>query len=123
MTHLWHPRTGSTAFLPHLATTTELWIIDLVAQHDPQPDREFASCGDSGFTQSLRCQFAPVKALQLRVSAYRVYGRLAPEKTQQRITLLAQPTQPLPTSTRAFTRNHSYITRYRFAVSEPRRVT
>ena len=35
MTHLWHPRTGITAFLPHLAAATELFVIDPVAQHDP----------------------------------------------------------------------------------------
>jgi hypothetical protein len=70
MTHVWHPRTGSTAFLPQLATTKELWIIDLVAQHDPQPDRQFAGCSDSGFTPSLRCQLAPLEPLQLRVPAY-----------------------------------------------------
>ena len=29
-----HPRTGGTALL--LPTTTELFIIDLIAQHDPQ---------------------------------------------------------------------------------------
>src|SRR5215471_20558288 len=29
-----HPRTGSTALL--LSTTTELFIVDLIAQHDPE---------------------------------------------------------------------------------------
>jgi hypothetical protein len=53
MTHLWHPRTGTTAVLPHLAAATEFFVFDLVAQHDPQPDPEFASCGDPRLTQSL----------------------------------------------------------------------
>ena len=48
-----HSRTGSTAFLLHLSTTTELLIIDLIPQHDPQPNPEF-SCGrDSRFSQAL----------------------------------------------------------------------
>jgi len=50
MNPLWYPRTGTTAFLPHLAAATELLIIDLIAQHDPQPDSEFTSDGDSRFT-------------------------------------------------------------------------
>jgi len=44
MTHFWHPRTGTTAVLPHLAAATEFFVFDLVAQHDPQSDPEFASC-------------------------------------------------------------------------------
>jgi hypothetical protein len=47
MTHFWHPRTGTTAFLPDLAAATELLVIDLVAQQDPQPDSELASGGSS----------------------------------------------------------------------------
>jgi hypothetical protein len=53
MAHFWHPRTGTTAFLPHLAAATELLVIDLVTQQDPQANSEFASCSDSRFTQSL----------------------------------------------------------------------
>src|SRR6267378_2371772 len=98
MTHLWHPRTGTTVFLPRLAAATELLVIDLLAQHDPQPDPELASCGDSRFTRSLLCQLAPVEALQLWISAYGVYGCLAPEKPQEWVTLLAQPAEPLLTA-------------------------
>ena len=39
----WHPRTGTTAFLLLLSTTTELVVLDLISQHDPQPDPQFAS--------------------------------------------------------------------------------
>jgi hypothetical protein len=42
MTHFLHPRTGTTALLPHLAPATELLVIDPVAQHAPRPDPEFA---------------------------------------------------------------------------------
>jgi hypothetical protein len=98
MAHLWHPRTGTTVFLPHLAAATELLVIDWVAQHDPQPDPQLASCSDSRFTQSLLCQLAPVEALQLWIAAHGVYGCLAPEKPQERVTLLAQPAEPLLTA-------------------------
>ena len=50
MNPLWPPRTGTTAFLPHLAAATELLVIDLIAQHDPQPNSEFTTYGDSRFT-------------------------------------------------------------------------
>jgi hypothetical protein len=35
----WHPRTGCTALLL-LSATTELLIINLISQHDPQPDSQ-----------------------------------------------------------------------------------
>src|ERR1039458_7141439 len=98
MAHFWHPRTGTTAFLPHLAAATELLVIDLIAQHNPQADPEFASCGNSGFAQSLLGQLAPVEALQLWVSAYGVHGGLAPEKTQQWVALFTQSAQSLLTA-------------------------
>jgi hypothetical protein len=123
MTHLWHPRTGTTVFLPHLAAATELLVINLVAQHDPQPDPQLASYRHSRFAQSLLCQLAPVEALQLWISPYRVYGCFTPEKTQEWVTLFAQPAEPLLTAAGIFARDHSYITHHCFAIAEPRRVT
>src|SRR5467141_3263548 len=99
---------------------TELLVIDLLAQHDPQPDPELASCGDSRFTPSLLCQLAPVEALQLWISAYGVYGCLAPEKPQEWVTLLAQPAEPLLTAAGVFARNHPHVAHHCFAISEPR---
>src|SRR6266436_2919435 len=123
MTHFWHPRTGTTVFLPHLATATELLVINLVAQHDPQPDPQLASGSHSRFAQSLLCQLAPVEALQLWIFAYGVYGCLAPKKPQERVTLLAQPAEPLLTAAGIFARDHPYITHHCFAIGEPRRGT
>src|ERR1700675_4432590 len=123
MTHFWHPRTGTTVFLPHLAAETELLVIDLLAQHDPQPDSQLASCSHSGFAQSLLCQLAPVEALQLWISTHGVYGCFAPEKPQEGVTLFAQPTEPLLTATGVLTGNHPHVAHHRFAISEPRRVT
>ena len=48
-----HPRTGITASLLPLSTTTELVIINLIPQHDPQPNPQFSRGGDSGFPQTL----------------------------------------------------------------------
>ena len=89
MTHLWHPRTGTTVFLPHLSTTTELVVVNLVAQHDPESDPEFASYGDSGLPQAFLDQFAAVETLQLRIPVYGVHRCLAPKKPQQRMALFA----------------------------------
>ena len=75
-----HPRTGTTAFLPHLSAATELLVIDLVAQHDPETNPEFASYSDSRFSQSLLYQLAPVETLQLRISPYRMHRCLAPRE-------------------------------------------
>src|SRR6267378_872051 len=119
MASLWHPRTGFTAFLLHLSATTELVIINLIPQHDPQPDPEFASHSDTRFSQAFLDQFAAIETLQLRIPAYRVYRRLTPEKPQQRIALFTQPTEPLPPSTGVFTRDNSHQTGYRLAISEP----
>ena len=48
-----HPRTGITASLLHLSTTTELVVINLIPQHDPQPDPQFSRGGNSGLPQTL----------------------------------------------------------------------
>jgi len=73
MASFWHPRTGFTAFLLHLSATTELVIINLIPQHDSQPDPGFASHSDTRFSQAFLDQFAAVETLQLWIPAYRVY--------------------------------------------------
>src|SRR6202049_3187407 len=114
----WHPRTGITAFLLLLSTTTELFVLNLIPQHDPQSDSELASHGHTRLPQTLLNQFATVKALQLRILACSMRPRLTPEKPQQRITLFTQPTEPLPPSTGIFTWDHPYITSQGLAVCE-----
>jgi hypothetical protein len=87
MRRVWHPRTGTTVFLTHLSTATELVIVNLVTQHDPESDPKFASCGDPGLPQTLLAQFAAVEMLQLRIPAHGVHRRLAPQKAQKRMAL------------------------------------
>jgi hypothetical protein len=118
MAGFWHPRTGTTAFLTPQPTTTELVVLNLVPQHDPESDPQFASYGDPGLPQTFLDQFAAVETLQLRILTYRVHRRLAPEKPQQRIALFAQPTEPLPPSTGVFPRNYPHITSQGLAVCE-----
>ena len=114
-----HPRTGFTAFLLPLSASTELVIVNLISQHDPQPDPQLASSGHSRLPQTFLDQFATIETLQFRVSAYRVCRRLPPKKTQQRIALFAQATEPLPPSTGVFPRDNSHVTGHRLAASEP----
>jgi len=49
----WHPRTGITAFLLLLSTMTELVVLNLIPQHDPQSDPEFASHGHAGLPKTF----------------------------------------------------------------------
>src|SRR5258707_14884831 len=62
----WHSRTGITAFLLLLSTTTELVVLNLIPQHDPQPDPQLACHGHARFPRPLRNNFARQKAGQLR---------------------------------------------------------
>src|SRR4029077_5848875 len=82
----WHPRTGITAFLLLLSTTTELVVLILIPQHDPQPDPELARHPHTRLPQALLPQFAAVKSPQLRSLACGMRSRLTPEKPQQRVT-------------------------------------
>jgi hypothetical protein len=67
-------------------------IINLVAQHDPEPNPEFASGGDPRFPQSFLYELAPIEAFQLWIAPYRVHRRLTPERAHQSVALLAQRT-------------------------------
>ncbi len=49
----WHLRTRTTAFLLLLSTTTELVVLNLIPQHDPQPDPELASYGHARLPQTF----------------------------------------------------------------------
>jgi hypothetical protein len=89
------PCIGGTAVLLFLSTTTELVVLHLIPQHNPQSDPEFASYSHSRLPQTLLHQFPAVKTLQLRISAYRVCSRLTPEKAQQRMALFTQPTDAI----------------------------
>src|ERR1700691_5142579 len=117
-----HSRTGITAFPLHLSTTTELVVINLISQHDPQPNPEFSCCSDSRFPQTLLHQFAPIKRTYSRIPAPRVYRRFTPQKAQQWITLLAQASQPLSPAAGVFPGNDPDIACHSLAIGESSRI-
>jgi hypothetical protein len=107
----WHPRTGCTAVLL-LSATTELFVINLVPQHDPQADPEFARHRYTRFPQSFPNQFAAVETLQLRIATHRMSSGLTPQKAQQWTALFRDSTEPPLSAARVFPRNKPYVTAY-----------
>jgi hypothetical protein len=116
-----HPRTGGTALL--LSTATELLVIDLIAQHDPQANAQLAGCRHACFPQPLLHQFAAIETLQSGIAAHRMSAGFIPKKAQQRTTLFGQCTEPLSCSARVFAWNQSDVTGPRLAVGEPLWIT
>src|SRR5215469_3502032 len=116
-----HPRTGSTAAL--LSTATELFIIDLIAQHDTQTNPQLASHRHARFPQALVHQFASIKALQLGIVTRRMSAGLIPKKAQERTALFGQRTESLSCSAGVFAWNQSHVTGQCFAIGETLRIT
>jgi len=113
-----HSRTGITVFCCICPRRTELVVINLISQHDPQPNPKFSRGGNSGFSPD---PFAPIFADRTDLvpdPAHCVGRGLTPEKAQQRITLLAQASQPLPPAAGVFPGNDPDVTRQRLAVAE-----
>ena len=82
-----HSRTGF-PLLPQLSAAAELFIINLVAHHDPQPDAQFAGRRDPRLAHSFLDELATVEAFQLRVFLHRMHRRFHPQIAQQRVALL-----------------------------------
>src|SRR5262249_4151973 len=76
-----HPRTDSPALLL-LSTTTELFIVDLVAQHDPQPDSQLACHRHTPFPHTLVHHLATIKTFQLGIAACGLSAGFVPKKAQ-----------------------------------------
>src|SRR5215470_10503156 len=99
-----HPRTGCTTLLL-LSAMTELFIINLVPQHDPQSDSQLACYRHASFPQTFLCQFASIETFQLGVTAYCVSTGFTPQEPQQRTALFRYFTEPLGSSTGALPRD------------------
>src|SRR5258708_26282311 len=84
-----------TALLLLLSTTTELVVLNLIPQHDPQSDSELASHRHTRFPQTLVHQFAAVKTLQLPILSCGMRSPLTPQKPQHRCILFSESTEPL----------------------------
>jgi hypothetical protein len=95
--------------LPQLSAATELCIINLIAQHDPQPNSQFASRCDPRFSHSLLHQLATIEALQLPIFLYRMHRCFRPQIAQQLVAFLGQFSQALSFSAGALAGNHPDI--------------
>ena len=114
---------GTTVLLSQLTAATELLIIDLVTQQDPEPDSQLSCRGYFRLPQTLLHQLVLIKTLQLCILTNRMPHRFAPQKTKKRIPLFAQTAQSLPASAGVFAGNQSHIAGYRFSIHEPLRLT
>jgi len=56
-----HPRIGRTTLPQKISSRAELRVIDFVAQHDPQPDSQFASRGDHCLFETLLYELSAVE--------------------------------------------------------------
>jgi len=81
--------------LPQLSTTAEFFVIDLVAQQNPEPDSKFARRRDPRLAHSFLDQLAAIESFQLRVFSYCMHRRFRPQIAQQRVALLGHRPQPL----------------------------
>src|SRR2546430_14907407 len=103
-----HSRMGF-PILPQLSTTAEFFVLDLVAQHNPEPDSKFPGRRDPGLAHSFLDQLATIESFQLRVFSYGMQRRFGPQIAQQRIALLGQGPQPLSLAATVLTRDHPDI--------------
>ncbi len=72
---------GTTLLLSQLPATTELLVINLVTQQDPESDSQLSCRCHFRFPQTLLHQLVLIKTLQLRILANRMPHRFAPQKT------------------------------------------
>jgi len=73
---------GTTVLLSQLSAATELLVIDLVTQQDPESDPQL-SCGCYfRLPQTLLHQLVLIKTLQLRILANCMPHRFTPQKTE-----------------------------------------
>jgi hypothetical protein len=91
--------------LPRQATTAELGLVNLIAQHDPESNPQLPRRRDAGFRKSLLHDLPSIEALQLRIPAHGTRRRLAPEKPQERISLFAERAESLPFAARILPRD------------------
>src|SRR4029078_731659 len=68
--------------LPQLSAAAELFVINLVAHHNPQPDAEFARRCDPRLAHSFLDELATIEPFQLRVFPAGVHPRFGPQIAQ-----------------------------------------
>ena len=67
-----HSRMGTTVLLSQLSAATELLIINLVTQQDPEPDPQLSCGGHFRLPQTFLHQLVLIKTLQLHILANRM---------------------------------------------------
>src|SRR5207245_9438855 len=114
---IWHSRMRCPA-LPLLSAAAELFVINLVAQHDPQADTQFVCRRNPRLAHPFLDKLATIEAFQLRVFHYRMDRRFGPQIAQQRVALLGQFSQPLSLTAGVFTWDRSDVAGYVLAIGE-----
>src|SRR3989454_1285542 len=104
--------------LPRLATTAELGVVNLIAQHDPQTNAQLPRRRNAGFRESLLHGLPSIETLQVRIPSHGMRRRLAPEKSQERIPLFAERAESLPCAARILAGNHTDVARECFPVEK-----
>jgi hypothetical protein len=119
--------TGIPAHTPLLrlarqATTAEFRVVDVIAQHDPEPNPQRPRRRDVGLRESLLRHLPSIEALQVRIASHGVGRRLAPKKPQKRVALFAERAQSLTCTARVLARDHADVAGDRLSVGKSSRV-
>lgn len=64
--------------LPQCSSAAELFVINLVAQHDPQANAQFARRRDPCLTHTFLDKLAALESFQFRVFPYGMHRRFGP---------------------------------------------
>ena len=73
---------GTTVLLSQLPAATELLVIDLVTQQDPESDPQLSCRCHFRLPQTSLHQLVLIKTLQLRILANCMSHRFTPQKTE-----------------------------------------
>ena len=73
---------GTTVLLSQLPAATELLVIDLVTQQDPESDPQLSCRCHFRLPQTFLHQLVLIKTLQLRILANCMPHRFTPQKTE-----------------------------------------
>ncbi len=68
--------------LPLLSAAAELFVVNLVAQHDPQADTQFVRRCNPRLAHPFLDKLATIEAFQFRIFSYRVDRRFGPQIAQ-----------------------------------------
>src|SRR5258708_25144324 len=108
--------------LPRQPTTAEFCVVNLIAQHDPETNAQLPRRRDAGLREPFLQDLPTIETLEIGIASHGMRGRLAPEKSQKRISLFAERAEPLPFATRVLARDHTAVARECLSVEKPSRV-